>query len=193
MAVLPWQWWGSWQGLRDKGWSCGFQLPVGLKDGPSSPFKAQEAALWNSHKACLPGLSQLHGNTRSYHFLGMLMFQEDRSRKLCCTFHSQKHQKALSPQYHSVPSPHPGSLLIQLPPLILPSLAFILCSWGKHPWPFCHERPTKMHPAPHQHTHTRQWVTTNCSMYSGCHISRKWAACLKWELFLRPCKTPWKP
>ena len=86
------------------------------------------------------------GNPRRYHSSGMLKFQEDSSRQRCCTFHSQKHQEALSPQYHSVLSPHLESLLFQLPPSILPSLAFIPYSGEKHSWPFCNERPTKMHP-----------------------------------------------
>ena len=125
---------------------------------PPSPLKAQDTALWKSHRACL-------GNPRSYHSSGMLMFQEDSSRPRCYTFHSQKQQKAQSPQYPSVLSPHPESLLFQLPSSILPSLAFIPCSREKHSWPFCNERPTKMHPVTSEHplqplpTHTRMSVS----------------------------------
>lgn len=39
--------------------------------------------------------------------------------KLCCIFYSLKQQKALSPQYLSIPSCHQESLLIQLSPFIL--------------------------------------------------------------------------
>lgn len=139
------------------------------------------------------------GNPRRYHSSGMLKFQEDSSRQRCCTFHSQKHQEALSPQYPSVLSPHPDSLLFQLPPSILPSLAFIPYSGEKHSWPFCNERPTKMHPVISEHppTPANTHVYVNESLPSTqCTVSVRFLGNgqpVPSEMYvLRPHKTLWK-